>query len=77
MGRACRRFCPECAPSLLVPLWSVGGVAIGVDKLAVTRPVPEGEAVRLIPGWRYLPTGNSMLTIIWHLLSDAMFHSPA
>ena len=29
-------------PSPLVPIWSVGGVAIGVDKLAVTRPVPEG-----------------------------------
>jgi hypothetical protein len=28
-------------PSLLVPLWSVGGVAIGVDKLAVTRPSPK------------------------------------
>jgi hypothetical protein len=27
--------------SLLVPPWLVGGVAIGVDKLAVTRPVPE------------------------------------
>ena len=39
-------------PSLLVPLWSVGGVAIGMDKLALTRPVPEGEAVRLILGWR-------------------------
>jgi len=28
------------AHSLLVPPWSAGGVAIGVGKLAVTRPVP-------------------------------------
>ena len=35
--------------------WSAGGVAIGVDKLAVTQPVPEGEAARLILGWRDLP----------------------
>ena len=42
-------------PSLLVPLWSVGSVTIGVDKLALTRPVPKGEAVRLILGWRGLP----------------------
>ena len=27
-------------PSLLVPLWPVGSITIGVDKLALTRPVP-------------------------------------
>lgn len=51
-------------PSLLVPPWSVGGVAIGLDKLAVTRPVPEGEAVRLIVGWRDLPPLPG--TPLWH-----------
>ena len=53
-GPGCRRFCPECALHRGFP-WSVGGVAIGVDKFAVTQPVPEGEAVRLILGWRDLP----------------------
>jgi hypothetical protein len=33
-------FLPGVPRSLLVPPGSVGGVAIGVDKLAVTRPVP-------------------------------------
>jgi hypothetical protein len=42
------------APFTGVPPWSVGGVAIGLDKLAVTQPVPEGEAVRL-PGGTLAP----------------------
>src|SRR5689334_12138441 len=51
-------------PSLLVPLWSVGGVAIGTDKLAVTRPIPEGKAVRFILGWLDLPPLPG--TLLWH-----------
>lgn len=42
------------APSTAGSPWSVGGVAIGVGKLAVTQPVPEGEAVRL-PGGTLAP----------------------
>jgi hypothetical protein len=53
-GAGCRRFGPERSPHWGFP-WSAGGVAIGVDKLAVTQCVPEGEAVRLILGWRDLP----------------------
>jgi hypothetical protein len=38
------------APFTAGPPWSAGGVAIGVDKLAVTRLVPEGEAGPFHPG---------------------------
>jgi len=43
----------------MLPLWPVGGVAIGEDKLALTRPVPKGEAVRLNLGWRISTTARS------------------